>query len=181
MCILETYHEKSGETALPPTLSGGEGGFWKQREVRGLARMVQVSPEATLVDVTMRGIAPGRYRASIREYGDLKDGAASTGPVWNGGSDAAQPRGLLGTVEIGNDGRGSAFVDHPFQVWEVIGHALVVQREEDGDAPPRNDENTVVGVVARSAGMWDNDKTVCSCTGKTLWDERKDEVEKGMW
>ena len=43
-----------------------------------------------------------------------------------------------------------------------------------------NDEDTVVGVIARSAGVWDNDKTVCSCTGKTLWEERRDEVGKGM-
>jgi copper chaperone for superoxide dismutase len=142
--------------------------------------MVQVSPEATLVDITMRGLAPGRYRASVREYGDLKDGAASTGPVWDGSSGAAQPRGLLGVVEIGKDGRGSSFLDHAFQIWEIIGHAVVVQREEDGDFPLRNDENTVVGVVARSAGMWDNDKTVCSCTGKTLWEERNDEVKSGM-
>lgn len=155
-------------------------GFWKQREVRGLARLVQVSPDTTLVDLTMRGVDPGRYRATIREYGDLKDGAASTGPVWGGGSGTTQPRGLLGSVDIGKDGRGSVFLDHAFQVWEIIGHAMVVSKEEASDGPLTNDADTVVGVIARSAGMWDNDKTVCSCTGKTLWEERKDEVEKGM-
>lgn len=180
MCILETYHEKAGEATAPAVLSDGEGGFWKQREVRGLARLVQVSSETTLVDITMRGVDSGRYRASIREYGDLKDGAISAGPVWAGGNGTTQPRGLLGSVEVGKNGRGSIFVDHPFQVWEIIGHAMVVHREEDTDGPLRNDENTVVGVIARSAGMWDNDKSVCSCTGKTLWEERKDEVEKGM-
>lgn len=142
--------------------------------------MVEVSSTVTLVDLTLRGVAPGTYNASIREFGDLKHGAASTGPVWHGGGGVRGPRGDLGTVEVGPDGRGAAFLDRPFQVWEVIGHAFVVTRQEEEYGALRNDEDTVVGVVARSAGVWDNDKTVCSCTGKTLWEERKDEVNKGM-
>lgn len=150
--------------------------------------MVQVAPTVTLVDLTLRGIEPGKYRATIREYGSLAAGASSAGPVWKGdttGSESqkSQVRGDLGTVEVGPDGRGAIFLDRPFQVWEVIGHAFVVTSQDEDDArgePLRNDENTVVGVIARSAGMWDNDKTVCSCTGKTLWEERKDEVNKGM-
>ena len=61
----------------------------------------------------------------------------------------------------------------------VIQIAYMVTRQGEGKEL-ENDENTLVGVVARSAGVWDNDKTVCSCTGKTLWEERKDEVKKGM-
>lgn len=153
----------------------------KKREVRGLARIVEVSGTTALVDLTLRGVKPGVYRATIREYGDLKDGAASAGPVWKGDGGGDGYRGDLGTVEVGSDGRGTVFLDRPFQVWEIIGHAFVVTaQDESGGSPLRNDENTVVGVIARSAGVWDNDKTVCSCTGKTLWEERKDEVKKGM-
>lgn len=140
--------------------------------------MVQVSSGRTLVDLTVRGVSPGTYRASIREYGNLADGARSTGPVWAGGEQ--QTKGALGIVEVGPDGRGATFVDHPFQVWEVIGHAMVLTKQQEGAEPLQNDQDTVVGVIARSAGVWDNDKTVCSCTGKTLWEERKDEVKKGM-
>jgi copper chaperone for superoxide dismutase len=144
--------------------------------------MVQVSPTETLVDLTVRGVAPGTYNATIREYGNLKDGASSAGPVWSAKSQGGDgPRGVLGTVEIGSEGYGTVFINRPFQIWEVIGHALVVSRQKEQEgAPLRNDEDTVVGVIARSAGVWDNDKTVCSCTGKTLWEERKDEVSKGM-
>ncbi|KAI1455010.1 Cu,Zn superoxide dismutase-like protein [Annulohypoxylon moriforme] len=186
VCILETYHrnEKGGEELVPASApeASTEGSGASDREVRGLARMVQISPTTTLIDLTVRGVTPGTYAASIREYGDLKFGATSTGPVWAGGSGTTQPRGILGTVKVGSDGRGAVFLDHPFQVWEVIGHAMVVSRQHEGvaEAELKNDENTVVGVIARSAGMWDNDKTVCSCTGKTLWEERKDEVKKGM-
>lgn len=179
MSILETYHLGLARADIPDNE--------KNREVRGLARMVGVSPAVTLVDLTLRGIAPGTYRASIREYGDLKDGVSSTGPVWRGDATATAPehkgvvRGDLGTVEIGADGTGAVFLAKSFQVWEVVGHAFAVTRQDEVEGKVLgNDEDTVVGVIARSAGMWDNDKTVCSCTGKTLWEERKDEVKKGM-
>ncbi|KAK0623640.1 superoxide dismutase [Immersiella caudata] len=180
--ILETFDQPAESSSV-----NSDGG--KDRTVRGLARIVQVSPTTTLVDLTLRGVAPGTYRATVREFGNLADGASSTGPVWSGATpgkeadatagDAA--RGFLGTVEVGASGHGSVFLNHPFQIWEAIGHAMVVSRQDESDGSPlQNDANTVVGVIARSAGMWDNDKTVCSCTGKTLWEERKDEVTKGM-
>jgi copper chaperone for superoxide dismutase len=179
VCILETYTKSMGEAQVR---NDGES----DRDVRGLARMVQVSTDTTLIDLTLRGVSAGNYRATIREYGDLKDGATSTGPVWSGQTTSTQGlgarlRGVLGTISVDEDGRGAVFDNHPFQIWEVIGHAMVITlQEENPDSSLKNDENTVVGVIARSAGMWDNDKTVCSCTGKTLWEERKDEVKKGM-
>ncbi|EGX87808.1 superoxide dismutase copper chaperone Lys7, putative [Cordyceps militaris CM01] len=168
--ILESFAE---------SLTQQQGNEDPSREVRGLARMVEVGAGRTLVDLTVRGVSPGTYRATIRQYGDLKDGAESTGPVWTQQQDESQPRGLLGTVEVGTDGRGSVFVDRAFHIWEVIGHAMVLTKQAES-AQLKNDADTVVGVIARSSGMWDNDKTVCSCTGKTLWEERKDEVAKGM-
>jgi copper chaperone for superoxide dismutase len=150
------------------------------REVRGLARMVEVGAGRTLVDLTIRGVSPGTYRATIRQYGDLKDGAESTGPVWSDASGEGQIKGELGTVQVDETGRGAAFVDRPFLIWETIGHAMVLTKQGEEKGTLQNDENTVVGVIARSAGVWDNDKTVCSCTGKTLWEERKDEVSKGI-
>ncbi|TWU72347.1 copper chaperone [Metarhizium rileyi] len=165
--ILETF------TGILQTEEGDN-----HREVKGLARMVQVSSGRTLVDLTVQGLAPGTYRATIRQFGDIKDGAKSTGPVWSG--DHSECNGVLGEIDVGEHGRGAAFVDHPFQIWEVIGHAMVLTRQTELARPLENDENTVVGVIARSAGVWDNDKAVCSCTGKTLWEERSSEVRKGM-
>ena len=184
MSILESFHDID-ETAGAAKVTPDDG---VKREVRGLARMVQTSPHTTLVDLTLRGVAPGEYRATVRQSGDLSRGASSTGGVWTGTPGAAeestkqtQPKGLLGTFTVGKDGRGAVYINHSFQIWEIIGHGMVVTRQGDETAAElKNDRDTVVGVIARSAGMWDNDKTVCSCTGKTLWEERKDEVEKGM-
>jgi len=164
VCILETH-----STAVPD-------------KVRGLARMVQVSPNLTLVDLTIRGLAPGKYWATVRETGDIREGAVSTGGIWTDPKEGAfKPRGIFGTVDVGKNGMGSLFIDKPIQIWEMIGRSMVVSKQHEGEGRfEKNDENTLVGVIARSAGVWDNDKTVCSCSGKTLWEERKDEVQKGM-
>jgi len=164
VCILETH-----ATGVP-------------NKVRGLARMVQVAPSLTLVDLTIRGLSPGRYWATVRQTGDISQGVVSTGSIWTEAKERGQkPRGYLGTVDVDKNGLGSAFIDKPIQIWEIIGRSMVVSRQHEGEGEfDNNDENTLVGVIARSAGVWDNDKTVCSCSGKTLWEERKDEVQKGM-
>ncbi len=145
--------------------------------------MVQVSPSITVVDLTLRGLPPGKYFATIRETGDISGGVGSTGGVWDAitakTDQKITPKGVLGTVEVGSNGLGTVFIDKPIQIWEMIGRSMVVSRRQDGNFE-RDDPDTLVGVIARSAGVWDNDKTVCSCSGKTVWEERKDQVGKGM-
>ena len=154
--------------------------------VRGLARMVQLSDSMTLVDLTLRGVSPGTYHATVRERGDISQGATSTGGIWEaikslGGftKQDPPPRGMFGTVQVGKDGTGSAFLDRPVSIWEVIGRSMVVSKQPDGPFS-KEDPDTLVGVIARSAGVWDNDKTVCSCSGKTVWQERKEQQAQGM-
>jgi copper chaperone for superoxide dismutase len=151
--------------------------------VRGLIRMVQVSPTMTLVDMTLKGVSPGSYNVSVRESGDISQGAASTGRIWDlvQAQQASPPRaakGVFGTIEVSQSGKGSLFLDKPIQIWEMIGRSVVVSRKKDWF--DKEDPDTLVGVIARSAGVWDNDKTVCSCSGKTVWEERKEQTGKGM-
>ncbi|KAK5806424.1 hypothetical protein VI817_000682 [Penicillium citrinum] len=168
VCILETHSNVSNK-------------------IRGLARMVQVSPNMTLVDLTINGLAPGKYHATIREAGDISRGAESTGGIWDAlktkvlGSNEAEkePRGIFGSVDVDHHGRGNVFLDRPVAIWELIGRSMVVSSSKDGPFK-REDENTLVGVIARSAGVWDNDKMVCSCSGKNVWQERQEQVGKGM-
>ena len=56
---------------------------------------------------------------------------------------------------------------------------MVVSKSKEGPFQ-REDTETLVGVIARSAGVWDNEKTVCSCSGKNVWQERKEQVGRGM-
>ncbi|KAF2813688.1 Cu,Zn superoxide dismutase-like protein [Mytilinidion resinicola] len=151
-------------------------------KVRGLARMVQVGENVTIVDLSVRGVSPGTYHATVRETGDISEGPESTGPIWDAikaSKEGTPARDVFGTVEVGKGGVGTVFLDKPLQIWEMIGRSMVVARQQDGKFD-KNDADTLVGVIARSAGVWDNDKTVCSCSGKTVWEERKDMVDKGM-
>ncbi|KAI9723075.1 MAG: copper chaperone [Chrysothrix sp. TS-e1954] len=153
-----------------------------QDYVRGLIRMVQVAPHMTIFDIGIRGLSPGTYQASIRESGDISKGPESTGGIWDlikSRTEKKPARGILGTLEVAKGGTGAIFVDRPIEVWEMIGRSIVVSRQTEGQFD-KNDPDTLVGVVARSAGVWDNDKTVCSCSGKTVWEERKEQSSRGM-
>lgn len=152
--------------------------------------MVQVGSNMTLVDLTINGLSPGRYWATIRQAGDISEGAASTGGIWEAlktkilaGSEAAtpakEPRGVFGAVDVDEKGRGNVFLDRPVAVWEMIGRSMVVSKSKEGPFK-REDPDTLVGVIARSAGVWDNDKMVCSCSGKNVWQERQEWAGKGI-
>nr|POF18556.1 superoxide dismutase 1 copper chaperone [Quercus suber] len=163
VCILETHSTSVAD------------------HVRGLIRMVQVAPAVTVLDVTLRGVTPGTYNVSVRETGDISRGAASTGAVWDAVDamrEKRSARGLWGTLEVQQSGLGSVFLDRPIQIWEMIGRSVVVSKQTE--AFETDDPDTLVGVIARSAGVWSNDKTVCSCSGKTVWEERKEQRGKGM-
>ena len=152
-------------------------------QVRGLIRMVQVSPSMTILDMTLRGVSPGSYNVTVRENGDISSGAASTGGIWDllQAQKESPPRpakGVWGMIEVSQSGIGSVFLDKPIQIWEMIGRSIVVSKRQD--KYDTEDPDTLVGVIARSAGVWDNDKTVCSCSGKTVWEERKEQTAKGM-
>lgn len=154
-----------------------------QDAVRGLIRMVQVGPSMTILDMTLRGVSPGSYHVSVRETGDISRGAESVGGVWDlleAKKEARPARGVFGTIEVGKSGLGSVFLDKPIQIWELIGRSIVVSREREQERLRSEDPDTLVGVIARSAGVWDNEKTVCSCSGKTVWEERKEQAAKGM-
>lgn len=153
--------------------------------IRGLARIVQVSSNLSLLDITINGLPPGQYWATIRQTGDISKGPASTGGVWEAlkekiaGSPEADGRGVLGSIDVDESGKGSVFLDRPIAVWEMIGRSMLVSKSKEG--PFREDDpNTIVGVIARSAGVWDNDKMVCSCSGQNVWEERKEQASKGI-
>ncbi|KAK2759409.1 copper chaperone [Arachnomyces sp. PD_36] len=152
-------------------------------KIRGLARMVQVSSNMTIVDLTVKGVSPGKYWATIREAGDISEGAASTGGIWESLKQSVQgsatPRGVVGTVDVDKSGKGNVLFDKPVSVWEMIGRSMVLSKVREGPFQ-KQDPDTLVGVIARSAGVWDNDKIVCSCSGKNVWEERKEQVLHGM-
>ena len=125
-------------------------------DVRGLARLVQVDPSGCFYEITLAGFPEGTYPVSIREGGDLSQGSKSAGGVYK----------QLGQINIGKDGRGQLIGEtESLDIWDIIGRSISV-----GDQ--------LVGVIARSAGIWENSKRVCSCTGRELWAEHQEMMKE---
>ena len=98
----------------------------------------------------MASYPPGQYDIVVRETGNLTYGIKSAG----------QPIRVLGKVEVDEKGWGEFSGEvEDLEVWQVIGHAISV--------------GEVAGVVARSAGVWENVKKVCACSGRTIWEEHQ--------
>ncbi len=121
----------------------------------------------------------------MRKTGDISAGSASLGPVYNGNDTpaaaAGKRQGELGLIEVDDKGRGNLVGEVGWRVWELVGRGMCVRREASGgDAGAAGEESEVVGVIARSAGVWENEKVVCGCSGKTVWEEREEMVGKGM-
>lgn len=143
--------------------------------VRGLARLIELSDRITLLDITLTGLSKGSYSASIRQNGDISDVPRSMGGIFAGLE--GDKTGRLGNLEVDETGKGSLVGEVDWRVWEMVGRGVVVERL----GTERKGENRlVVGVVARSAGVWENEKVVCGCSGKTVWEEREEMVGRGM-
>ena len=143
--------------------------------VRGLARLIELSDRITLLDMTLTGLPTGTYNASIRQGGDISDVPRSMGGVFTGL--AGDKTGNLGCLDVDATGKGSLVAEVEWRVWEMVGRGVVVERT--GEEKDRRN-GFVVGVVARSAGVWENEKVVCACSGKTVWEEREEMVKKGI-
>lgn len=77
-----------------------------------------------------------------------------------------QPVGDLGTLDA--DEKGEAFfsgVKPKLRAADLIGRSIVVYGTED-----KSDAGVAAAVVARSAGVGENYKKLCTCDGTTIWE-----------
>lgn len=137
--------------------------------VEGLVRIVQVTEDKTLFDITINGadLPQGNYSVSINENGDISSGLKSTGNIFHQFQNSLECKKQKDGIVTGH-----AFWDAPIKTWEIIGRSIVLKEI--------NGNKEIGGVIARSAGAWENDKQVCACTGKTVWQERKDAREQNI-
>lgn len=149
----------------------------KDTPVRGLARIVEVSENCTFFDITLNGVEKaGKYWASIHETGDVSGGPSTTGDVWY---KFEEPIECNSKSDI--DDRlysGKAFLKAPLNVWQLIARSFVVTANKDHEI--KGSKDSICGVIARSAGIWENDKQVCACSGKTIWQERKEALQRNI-
>ncbi|KAI5958033.1 hypothetical protein KGF57_002841 [Candida theae] len=167
VCILESFDPKD-----------------RFKPVKGLARIVKVSPQNVFVDLTVNGLPKGTYYPSIRASGNLSEGALSTGKLFYelDPVEVTQPSTASTTInslgasqDSGNLFAGQSFLFAKLTPSEIIGRSIVLSRLQNEVT-----KDSLVGVIARSAGAWENDKQVCSCSGKTIWQERTDAKAHGV-
>ncbi|GFP81843.1 copper chaperone for superoxide dismutase chloroplastic/cytosolic [Phtheirospermum japonicum] len=139
---------------------------FKGPSIFGVVRLAQVSMELARIEANFSGLPPGKHGWSINEFGDLTKGAASTGKVFDPTKNQKEPLGDLGTLDA--DEKGEAFFSgakEKLRVGDLIGRALVVYGSDD-----KSDEGIAAAVVARSAGVGENYKKLCTCDGTTIWE-----------
>ncbi|XP_040887791.1 copper chaperone for superoxide dismutase-like isoform X1 [Toxotes jaculatrix] len=158
-------------------------------KIQGVVRFLQLSEERCLIDGTIDGLEPGLHGLHIHTLGDLTQDCNSCGEHYNpfgrqhgGPGDTERHVGDLGNIVAGPDGRASfRQEDSHLKVWDVIGRSLVVDAGEDdlgrGSHPlskltGNSGERLACGIIARSAGLFQNPKQICACDGVTLWEER---------
>ncbi|KAL2516957.1 Copper chaperone for superoxide dismutase [Abeliophyllum distichum] len=139
---------------------------FKGPNIFGVVRLAQINMELARIEATFSGLPPGKHSWSINEFGDLTKGAASTGKVFNPKNSDKEPLGDLGTLEV--DEKGEAFysgVKEKLRVADLIGRSIVVYETED-----KSDQGLTAAVIARSAGVGENYKKLCTCDGTTIWE-----------
>ncbi|KAI8865938.1 copper chaperone for superoxide dismutase-like protein [Ramicandelaber brevisporus] len=164
---------------LHPT--GPARALYGDKELRGLVRFVQADEETCLVDVTVDGLSAGLHGIHIGASGNLSGDGTDTGPCFDN-SDPPASRGKrtgdLGNIEVSaDDGVGALVLESSaIKVWDIIGRSVVItQGADDLDGGSHDGGNAnqkiLTGVIARSAGVFQNPKTICACDGTTLWQE----------
>ncbi|ONI06847.1 hypothetical protein PRUPE_5G084900 [Prunus persica] len=140
---------------------------FKGPDIFGVVRLAQVNMELARIEANFSGLPPGKHGWSINEFGDVTEGAASTGKVFNPSKEEAnEPLGDLGTLDT--DENGNAFfsgIKEKLRVADLIGRSLVVYGTAD-----KSDSGIKAAVIARSAGVGENYKKLCTCDGTTIWE-----------
>ncbi|XP_054775922.1 copper chaperone for superoxide dismutase, chloroplastic/cytosolic [Prosopis cineraria] len=141
---------------------------FKGPDVFGVVRLAQVNMELARIEANFSGLSPGKHGWSINEFGDLTRGAASTGRVFHPTNEEnnKQPLGDLGTLDANEKGEAHfSGVKEKLRVADLIGRSVVVYATED-----KTESGVAAAVVARSAGVGENYKKLCTCDGTTIWE-----------
>ncbi|CAI6365935.1 unnamed protein product [Macrosiphum euphorbiae] len=169
---------------------GGSTGYSKLG-INGVVRFVQINNDECIVDGTIDGLSPGKHGIHIYECGDLSNGCDRIGDHLNlkqtsHGNQTDDPNfrhtGDLGNITANEDGRAIFyFKDKLINVSHLIGRSVGITENEDDCGKTKINTSNIdgnsgkriaCGIIARSSGLFENNKKICACDGVTLWEER---------
>ncbi|PKI41760.1 hypothetical protein CRG98_037842 [Punica granatum] len=116
-------------------------------DIFGVVRFAQLNMELARIEANFSGLSPGTHGWSINEFGDLTRGAASTGNVFNPEAEGTMEKCVF-----------------PFKMSFALG---TLEADKKGDAFFSGIE---AAVIARSAGVGENYKKLCTCDGTIIWE-----------
>ncbi|KAL2902268.1 Copper chaperone for superoxide dismutase chloroplastic/cytosolic [Bienertia sinuspersici] len=149
---------------------------FKGPEIFGVVRFAQTHMELATIEANFSGLPPGKHAWSINEFDALTNGPSSTGKVYNPliPGTGSEPLGDLGTLEV--DEKGEAYysgIKNMLRVLDLIGRSVVLYASED-----KSDPGLAAAVIARSAGVGENYKKLCTCDGTTIWEAKPDSITR---
>ncbi|EYU46012.1 hypothetical protein MIMGU_mgv1a014806mg [Erythranthe guttata] len=149
---------------------------FKGPTIFGVVHLAQVSTEVTKIEANFSRSPPGNnkynYNWSINEFGDLTQGAATTGNVFNPTNNVHQPLGELGRLKV-DEKNESVFIsgtkETTLRVDDLIGRSIVLYATEGKNS---SGEGIAAAVVGRSdeGGINNNCTKLCACDGTTIWE-----------
>uniref|UniRef100_A0A182KAL4 superoxide dismutase n=1 Tax=Anopheles christyi TaxID=43041 RepID=A0A182KAL4_9DIPT len=136
--------------------------------VRGVIRFCALSSvpgkKGAVIDGTIDGLScNSNFQLNVHECGDISAGCSSVGDVYD-----SSP------IWSDEDGRATIrFVNDRLDVNDIIGRSVVIAQPSVGVEKERR---LSCGIIARSAGIFQNYKKICACDGVTIWDERNKSI-----
>lgn len=126
-------------------------------DIKGVVRFCSIpNKKGIIIDGVIDGLKPELNYLSIYEYGDVSDGCNNLGEIYQNSTYE---------VRVNDSGRGSIrTIDDNLTISELIGRAVCISNSQK--------EKLACGVISRSAGIFQNYKRICVCSGRVLWDER---------
>jgi copper chaperone for superoxide dismutase len=127
-------------------------------DIKGVIRFCANSKTqvGTVIDGAVDGLKiRTSHSFSICEYGDLSQNCENLGSVYNDF-----------TYDITSDENGKfvfRLFDEKLCVGDLIGRSVMISQ---------NNKKLACGIIARSAGIFENFKRICACDGVKIWDER---------
>lgn len=127
-------------------------------KIKGVVRFCANSKTDTgsVVDGVLDGLNCNQnYKLSVHEFGDVSCSCETLGDTYKDRS-----------YDLTSDDSGRAvfrFHDKTLSVQDLIGRSVLVSKEE---------KRLSCGIIARSAGIFENFKKICACDGVKIWDER---------
>ncbi|KAL8606549.1 hypothetical protein ACOMHN_015589 [Nucella lapillus] len=175
---VKTLIESTGRLAVLLGMGGSDEGHWgaavaaldvgNRGDTRGVVRMAQVTKDKCVFEGTVDGLPPGRHTLCVHETGDVSQGCLSCGDVLGVGL-TEKAKGMLSELEVGSDGRATFRFDNDhLKVWDLIGRSVIIHQ---GPRPTAHNR-LVCGIIARSSGLFQNSKRLCTCDGISIWEER---------